>query len=207
MALTKARIAGLASPRNGSTLLDKGGRREPKNNAPCKVAWQFGYEAKDAHSKSTAYEDSHLQYQQRQPPFAETPALAEAGGARCGLPSGAEGSRSRLSNGCNRKGRLSRDLARAEDLCKVEMKAGSKSPLHYHKVMTEAYLIVGGVGSMTVGETTRKVGPGDCVSIPPGAVHRERWIEHSKLHRGNGPSLPWGARYSRYLGGCNMSAA
>lgn len=56
-------------------------------------------------------------------------------------------------------------------LCKVEMKAGSKSPLHFHKVMSEAYLIIDGSGSMTIGHTTKKVAAGDCVSIPPGIVH------------------------------------
>lgn len=56
-------------------------------------------------------------------------------------------------------------------LCKVEMKAGSKSPLHFHKIMSEIYLIAEGSGSITIGETTSKVGPGDCVSIPPGMVH------------------------------------
>jgi mannose-6-phosphate isomerase-like protein (cupin superfamily) len=56
-------------------------------------------------------------------------------------------------------------------LCKVEMKAGSKSPLHFHKVMSEIYLITEGSGLMTLGETARKVAAGDCVSIPPGIVH------------------------------------
>src|SRR5262249_52414970 len=42
---------------------------------------------------------------------------------------------------------------------------------HYHRQTEEIYYILTGAGSMTIGDETRPVGPGDAVAIPPGAIH------------------------------------
>ena len=53
----------------------------------------------------------------------------------------------------------------------VEVAPGAVSPMHLHRVTEELYYIVSGAGEMTVGETTRPVGPGDTIAIPIGAAH------------------------------------
>lgn len=42
---------------------------------------------------------------------------------------------------------------------------------HFHKVVTEIFVILEGEMTLTVGEQTRTVGPGGYAYIPPGTVH------------------------------------
>ena len=48
---------------------------------------------------------------------------------------------------------------------------GCATQNHYHKLSEELYFILQGEGSMTIGEETRRVIPGDGILIPPGQWH------------------------------------
>ena len=49
--------------------------------------------------------------------------------------------------------------------------AGGCTVAHYHRVTEELYFFTAGTGRMTLGDDERDVVAGDCVVIPPGAVH------------------------------------
>ncbi|CAN1527953.1 {ManC} Mannose-6-phosphate isomerase [Rhabdaerophilaceae bacterium] len=53
----------------------------------------------------------------------------------------------------------------------VEVDPGSTSPLHWHAVTEEIYMIVAGTGEMYLGDDVIKITAGDCVSIPTRTVH------------------------------------
>ena len=52
----------------------------------------------------------------------------------------------------------------------VDVQPGSQQTLHYHPE-TQVYVIVAGVGEMTVGTETRAVAAGDLIYIPSNALH------------------------------------
>jgi len=53
----------------------------------------------------------------------------------------------------------------------VSVDPGAISPRHWHDATEEIYMIVSGCGMIYLGESTQRVSPGDCVSIPLGLVH------------------------------------
>lgn len=61
---------------------------------------------------------------------------------------------------------------RRQSLAEATVPAGGSTLAHYHRVSEEIYLVTSGRGRMRLGDETRSVGPGDCVVIPPGTVHR-----------------------------------
>jgi mannose-6-phosphate isomerase-like protein (cupin superfamily) len=56
----------------------------------------------------------------------------------------------------------------------VDCPPGSEQPVHVHADSEQVYVIVRGSGTMTVGDETRRVGPGTLVFIPAGAAHAIR---------------------------------
>jgi mannose-6-phosphate isomerase-like protein (cupin superfamily) len=61
-----------------------------------------------------------------------------------------------------------------QSLAEARVPAGGATQRHYHKRSEEFYFILEGVGDMEIDSETRRVGPGDCVLIPPGAPHTIR---------------------------------
>jgi mannose-6-phosphate isomerase-like protein (cupin superfamily) len=61
---------------------------------------------------------------------------------------------------------------RRQSLAEATVGAGRSTLAHYHQESEEIYLVTSGSGRLLLGEETRAVGPGDCVVIPPGTVHR-----------------------------------
>jgi mannose-6-phosphate isomerase-like protein (cupin superfamily) len=61
--------------------------------------------------------------------------------------------------------------SRAIGVAYVEVEVGKISRAHYHSLTEEVYYILSGEGSMTINGSVRLVKPGDCVYIPPNAVH------------------------------------
>ncbi|MHC4399482.1 MAG: cupin domain-containing protein [Planctomycetota bacterium] len=61
---------------------------------------------------------------------------------------------------------------RNQTLAEARLPAGSSTTPHYHVKTEEIYYLLEGEGQMRVGEEDRRVGPGDAVAIPPGAVHQ-----------------------------------
>ena len=55
---------------------------------------------------------------------------------------------------------------------RVEVAAGHRLSLQFHRFRTEHWVIVGGSGEAIVGEATRQLRSGDYVIIPCGAQHR-----------------------------------
>jgi mannose-6-phosphate isomerase-like protein (cupin superfamily) len=51
------------------------------------------------------------------------------------------------------------------------VRPGATSPAHFHRRMSEIYLITAGTGLMQLGEERFAVSPGMCISIAPGVVH------------------------------------
>jgi mannose-6-phosphate isomerase-like protein (cupin superfamily) len=64
--------------------------------------------------------------------------------------------------------------ARNQSLAEATVPAGAATVAHYHRRAEELYLITAGRGSMRLGEEEREVTAGDCVVIPPGAIHELR---------------------------------
>jgi mannose-6-phosphate isomerase-like protein (cupin superfamily) len=54
-------------------------------------------------------------------------------------------------------------------ICRLE--PGGKHILHHHPQRAELYYVISGTAAMTLGEETRKVGPGDAQYIPAGLTH------------------------------------
>ena len=61
--------------------------------------------------------------------------------------------------------------ARNQSLAEATVPVGGRTVAHYHRVTEELYFFTAGCGRMTLGDEEREVGAGDCVVIPPGAVH------------------------------------
>jgi mannose-6-phosphate isomerase-like protein (cupin superfamily) len=58
-----------------------------------------------------------------------------------------------------------------QSLAEARVAAGSSTQRHYHRCAEEFYFILEGRGVMEINGTTRGVGPGDAILIPPGAWH------------------------------------
>ena len=61
---------------------------------------------------------------------------------------------------------------RNQSLAEARLPVGGATMPHRHPRTEEIYYVLGGHGSMRVGDETRAVGPGDAVAIPPGALHQ-----------------------------------
>ena len=64
--------------------------------------------------------------------------------------------------------------ARNQSLAEATVPAGGATVAHFHREAEELYFFTAGRGRMRLGEEERDVAAGDCVVIPPGAVHRLR---------------------------------
>jgi len=62
--------------------------------------------------------------------------------------------------------------ARNQSLAEATVAPGAATAAHYHRKSEELYLVTAGAGRLRVGDQEREVLPGDCVVIPPGAVHK-----------------------------------
>lgn len=69
-------------------------------------------------------------------------------------------------------GQASSAPARQQSLAEATVPVGGSTQAHYHRVAEELYFFTAGHGRMTLGDERRDVGAGDCVVIPPGAVHQ-----------------------------------
>jgi mannose-6-phosphate isomerase-like protein (cupin superfamily) len=57
-------------------------------------------------------------------------------------------------------------------LAEATVPAGGATLAHYHRESEEVYLVASGRGRLRLGDEEAPIGPGDCVVIPPGTVHR-----------------------------------
>ncbi|ADB48629.1 cupin domain-containing protein [Conexibacter woesei] len=62
--------------------------------------------------------------------------------------------------------------ARNQSLAEATLPPGRATTAHYHRAAEELYLFTAGRGRLRVGDAERDVQSGDCVVIPPGAVHK-----------------------------------
>lgn len=60
---------------------------------------------------------------------------------------------------------------RNQSLAEATVPAGVLTQRHYHRASEEFYFILEGRGTISLGDTTREVGPGDAILIPPGEWH------------------------------------
>ena len=63
----------------------------------------------------------------------------------------------------------------------VEGQPGSEQPVHSHPDNEQVYVIVRGLGVMTVGKETQEVGPGTAILVPPRTDHCIRNIGAEQL--------------------------
>ena len=61
---------------------------------------------------------------------------------------------------------------RNQTLAEARLAPGASTTAHRHLKTEEIYYLLEGEGEMCLGHERRKVGPGDAVAIPPGAVHQ-----------------------------------
>lgn len=61
---------------------------------------------------------------------------------------------------------------KAQSLAEARLPIGGSTTPHYHPRTEEIYYILEGRGSMSIGNETRDVGPGDAIAIPPGELHQ-----------------------------------
>ncbi|MEX0936470.1 MAG: cupin domain-containing protein [Pirellulales bacterium] len=59
-----------------------------------------------------------------------------------------------------------------QSLAEARLPVGASTTEHYHRQTEEIYYLLSGSGQMRIGQQERRVGPGDAVAIPPGAVHQ-----------------------------------
>ena len=59
-----------------------------------------------------------------------------------------------------------------QSLAEATVPPGGETAEHYHRVSEEIYFFLSGVGTMRLGDDEAAVRGGDCVVIPPGAVHK-----------------------------------
>jgi mannose-6-phosphate isomerase-like protein (cupin superfamily) len=59
-----------------------------------------------------------------------------------------------------------------QSLAEAAVAAGGATAEHYHAVTEELYFFTAGRGRLRVGDEVRDVRAGDCVVIPPGAIHK-----------------------------------
>jgi mannose-6-phosphate isomerase-like protein (cupin superfamily) len=59
-----------------------------------------------------------------------------------------------------------------QSLAEATVPPGGETAEHYHRVSEEIYFFVSGAGTMRLGDDEAAVRGGDCVVIPPGAVHK-----------------------------------
>jgi mannose-6-phosphate isomerase-like protein (cupin superfamily) len=59
-----------------------------------------------------------------------------------------------------------------QSLAEATVPPGGETAEHYHRVSEEIYFFLSGAGTMRLGDDEAPVRGGDCVVIPPGAVHR-----------------------------------
>lgn len=63
--------------------------------------------------------------------------------------------------------------ARHQSLAEATLEPGGETAEHYHPQAEELYYFVAGAGRMRLADSEPEpVGPGDCVVIPPGTVHK-----------------------------------
>ena len=60
---------------------------------------------------------------------------------------------------------------RNQSLAEARLPPGAATAPHYHPKTEEIYYILQGEGDMRIGDETRRIGVGDAIAIPPGAVH------------------------------------
>jgi mannose-6-phosphate isomerase-like protein (cupin superfamily) len=70
---------------------------------------------------------------------------------------------------------------RNQSLAEARVAPGARTAAHYHPQSEEIYYIFAGKGTMTIGEQSREVGPGDAIAIPPGCVHTIRCTSSEAL--------------------------
>lgn len=68
-------------------------------------------------------------------------------------------------------GRVSLPAAN-QSLAEATVPVGGATTEHYHRVAEELYFFTAGRGRLRVDGEERDVRPGDCVVLPPGAVHK-----------------------------------
>ena len=61
-----------------------------------------------------------------------------------------------------------------QSLAEATVPPGGETAAHYHRTSEEIYLFVSGTGTMRMDGEEAPVRAGDCVVIPPGAVHELR---------------------------------
>ena len=61
---------------------------------------------------------------------------------------------------------------RNQSLAEARIGPGMTTTAHYHPQTEEIYYILTGTGEMKIGDEVKKVGPGDAIAIPPGAIHQ-----------------------------------
>jgi mannose-6-phosphate isomerase-like protein (cupin superfamily) len=61
--------------------------------------------------------------------------------------------------------------ARNQSLAEATVPVGGRTIAHYHRTTEELYYFCAGRGRMTLADEEREVAAGDCVVIPPGAIH------------------------------------
>ena len=59
-----------------------------------------------------------------------------------------------------------------QSLAEATVPPGGETAEHYHRVSEEIYFFLSGAGTMRLGDEEGPVRGGDCVVIPPAAVHK-----------------------------------
>lgn len=59
-----------------------------------------------------------------------------------------------------------------QSLAQATVPAGGATDEHYHVLSEELYYLTAGRGRLRVGDEQRDVRAGECIVIPPGAVHK-----------------------------------
>jgi mannose-6-phosphate isomerase-like protein (cupin superfamily) len=61
---------------------------------------------------------------------------------------------------------------RNQTLAEARLPVGAATTAHRHLRTEEIYYLLHGEGLMRLGDECRRVGPGDAIAIPPGALHQ-----------------------------------